>query len=70
MQKEFVETGRTDGDKLFTRAEAIERIKELLREDEDLCNHISYLRENDLEDVKEDDLIQIGFEHYGFNYAE
>jgi hypothetical protein len=70
MQKEFVETGRTDGDKLYTRAEAIERIKELLIEDEELRNHSTRIKNKDLDQVSEDDLIEIGFDFYGFDYAE
>ena len=59
--KEYVETNRMDDDKLFTRDEAIERIKELITEDDqfDIDNYFN-----------DDDIIECGLDHFGFFPAE
>jgi hypothetical protein len=58
---EYVETNRMDGDKLFTREGAIERIKELIAEDDqfDVDNYFN-----------DDDIIECGLDHFGFFPAE
>jgi hypothetical protein len=58
---EYVETNRMDDDKLFTRDEAIERIKELIAEDDqfDVDNYFN-----------DDDIIECGLDHFGFFPAE
>ena len=58
---EYVETNRMDEDKLFTRDEAIERIKELIAEDDqfDVDNYFN-----------DDDIIECGLDHFGFFPAE
>jgi hypothetical protein len=58
---EYVETNRMDDDKLFTRDEAIERIKELIAEDDmfDIDNYFN-----------DDDIIECGLDHFGFFPAE
>jgi hypothetical protein len=58
---EDVETNRMDDDKLFTRDEAIERIKELITEDDqfDIDNYFN-----------DDDIIECGLDHFGFFPAE
>jgi hypothetical protein len=50
-----------DDDKLFTRDEAIERIKELIAEDDmfDIDNYFN-----------DDDIIECGLDHFGFFPAE
>ncbi len=60
-EEKYVETNRVDGDKLFTRAKAIKRIKELIDEDDmlDIDNYFN-----------EDDIIECGINHFGFFPAE
>jgi hypothetical protein len=59
--KEFIETERTDGDKLFTYEGALKRIKALMSEDKLLPSP---------NELSNDDLIEIGFRHFGFNYVQ
>jgi len=60
-EEQYVETGRVDGAKLFTREEAIKRIKELIDEDDmfDIDNYFN-----------DDDIIECGIDHFGFFPAE
>lgn len=61
---EYVEREREDGDKMFTHSQAIKRIKNLLKDDDDILNG------RKLSDISDDDLIEIGFNHYCFDYAD
>lgn len=62
-KKSFIETGNIDGEKEYTRSEAIRRIKSLLKEDDVL------LSGRILSEIADDDIIEIGFNHYGFENA-
>lgn len=62
MKKEFIETERCDGDKKYTREGAIKRIKALLKGDKEL------LGSRKLKSISDEDLIEIGFNHFGFQY--
>ena len=64
MKLEFIETERTDGDKDFTYEGALNRIKELIEEEN---KQIPNLWRN-TDTMSNDDLIEIGFLHFGFNY--
>lgn len=64
MKLEFIETERTDGDKDFTYEGALNRIKELIEEEN---KQIPNLWRNP-DTMSDDDLIEIGFLHFGFNY--
>ena len=64
MKLEFIETERTDGDKDFTFEGALNRIKELIEEEN---KQIPNLWRNP-DTMSDDDLIEIGFLHFGFNY--
>lgn len=64
MKLEFIETERTDGDKDFTYEGALNRIKELIEEEN---KQIPNLWRN-TDTMSDDDLIEIGFLHFGFNY--
>jgi hypothetical protein len=64
MKLEFIETERTDGDKDFTYEGALNRIKELIDEEN---KQIPNLWRNP-KTMSNDDLIEIGFLHFGFNY--
>lgn len=56
---EFIETGRIDGDKHFTREGAINRIKELIEDTFSMGNYPT-----------DDDIIECGIDHFGFFPAE
>ena len=64
MKLEFIETERTDGDKDFTYEGALNRIKELIEEEN---KQIPNFWRNP-KTMSDDDLIEIGFLHFGFNY--
>jgi hypothetical protein len=65
MKLEFIETERTDGDKDFTYEGALNRIKELIKEEN---KQIPNLWRNP-DTMSNDDLIEIGFLHFGFMYS-
>ena len=62
---EYVETERTDGIKGYTRAGALKRIKSLLKSDPDLRDDLELP-----EKISDAFLFDIGFEYYGFDYAD
>lgn len=59
--KEFVEHGRVDGSKEYTYEGALRRIKSLINSDPEMRSAISRR-------LSEDDIIEIGFNYYGFDY--
>lgn len=61
---EFIERERVDGDKKFTYVGALKRIKELI-EDENKQQPNFWRNPKTL---SEDDLIELGFLHFGFDY--
>lgn len=61
---EFIETERTDGDKKFTYQGALNRIRELI-EDENKQEPNFWRNPKTMSD---DDIIEIGFLHFGFDY--
>lgn len=60
-EERYVETNREDYDKVFTRDEAINRIKELI-DDDDMFDIDNYFND--------DDIIECGIDHFGFFPAE
>lgn len=63
-KSEYTESGRSDGEKSYTRSKAIKRIKSILKDDKDILNG------RNLSDISDDDIIEIGFNHYGFDYKK
>lgn len=61
---EYTEYGHSDGEKTYTRSQAIKRIKTILKDDKDILNGRS------LSEISDDDIIEIGFNHYGFDYYQ
>ena len=64
IKYEFIETERTDGDKKFTYEGALKRISELIEEEN---KQIPNFWRNPKK-MSDDDLIEIGFIHFGFDY--
>ena len=62
----FIETGMNtkSGEKKYTYEQGIKRIKSLLKDDKDL------LGGRKLSSLSDDDIIELGFNHYGFDYAD
>ena len=58
--KTYLEYGHVKGTQRYNRKQALARIKELLRGDEDILNG------RKISDISDDDLIEIGFNHFGF----
>ena len=61
---EYTEYGHSDGEKTYTRSQAIKRIKTILKDDKDILNG------RILSEISDDDIIEIGFNHYGFDYYQ
>ena len=64
IKYEFIETERTDGDKKFTYEGALKRISERI-EDENKQEPNFWRNPKKMSD---DDLIEMGFLHFGFDY--
>lgn len=60
----FIETERTDGDKKFTYKGALKRIKKLIKQDNKQEPNLW----RNPKKISNDDLIEIGFLHFGFDY--
>ena len=62
----FIETGMNtkSGEKKYTYEQGIKRIKSLLKQDKEL------LGGRKLSSISDDDIVEIGFNHYGFDYAD
>ena len=63
---EFVETERTDGDKKYTYKGTLKRIKELINEVNE--QNPNWFRNP--KTMSDDDLIETGFLHLGFDYLD
>lgn len=59
--KIYIEHGRLDGSKAYTHKGALRRIKSLIKSDPEMRSAISRR-------LSEDDIIEIGFNYYGFDY--
>jgi hypothetical protein len=60
----FIETERTDGDKKFTYKGALKRIKKLIEQENKQEPNLW----RNPKKISNDDLIEIGFLHFGFDY--
>lgn len=58
--KLYEEYGHVKGTQFYTRKEAINRVKELLKNDNLLLNG------RKINEISDDDLIEIGFNHFEF----
>lgn len=56
----YIEYGHVKGSKKYNRKQALTRIKDLLKNDDDILNG------RKINQISDDDLIEIGFNHYGF----
>ena len=66
-KKIFTDYGHVDGVKEYTQAEAVEVMKEILKDDDDL--HSLIIEEYDVEKMTDEQILEIGMKWYQLEYT-